>query len=57
MGLSKETIEELRQIIHEDYGKELSDQETYEVATGLVGYFDLLAKLDSKDKEGSIELN
>lgn len=43
--VSKEHILELQQIIKEDYDREVSFSETSEIANGLVGYFDLLAKL------------
>jgi hypothetical protein len=43
--LSNATIQELRQIILEDYGQEISMTEASEIANDLVGYFDLLAKI------------
>ena len=43
--VSKERILELQQIIKEDYDREVSFSEASEIANGLVGYFDLLAKL------------
>lgn len=43
--ISKERILELQQIIKEDYAREVSFSEASEIANGLVGYFDLLAKL------------
>jgi hypothetical protein len=50
--VSQELLSELRVIIKEDYSVELSDDELSDVATTLVGYYDLLAKLDqSKQKE------
>ncbi len=49
MNLSQETIEELRQIIKEDYGVELTLAQATEIANNLVGYFDLLAKIPFKD--------
>lgn len=45
MSLKKATIEELRQIIAEDYGRELTFGEVEVIANGLVGYFDILAKI------------
>jgi len=43
--ISKESIEELQQIIKEDYGKDLNFKDASEIAHGLVGYFGLLSKL------------
>lgn len=46
MAVSKDLILELQKIIKEDYGREPSLAEVSEIANGLVGYFDLLAKMD-----------
>lgn len=43
--LSPTTIEELRQIVFEDYDRDLSIAETGTLAEGLVSYFDLLAEV------------
>lgn len=48
--ISKELITELQTIIREEYGKEISFPEVSEIANGLVGYFDLLAKIHHRDK-------
>lgn len=45
MTISEATIQELRQILKEDYGKEITQTEASEIAYTLVGYFDLLAKI------------
>jgi len=45
MTISEATIQELRQILKEDYGKEVTKAEASEIAYNLVGYFDLLAKI------------
>jgi hypothetical protein len=54
-NVSKEHILELQQIIKEDYGREVSFAQASEIGNGLVGYFDLLAKLqfqqDNPDEE------
>ena len=42
---SQETLDKLKKIIKEDYNKDLSDKELRELAEGMVGYFDLLAKI------------
>lgn len=46
--LSKETILELQHIFKEEYGREISFAEASEIANGLVGYFDTLAKVQWK---------
>jgi len=45
MPLSKELINELNDILREDYGKEFSQKELFEVGTTLLSYFELLAKI------------
>jgi len=48
--LSKERILEFQKIFKEEYGKELSYKEAHEAAHNLVGFFDLLHKIDRKNK-------
>jgi len=48
--LSQATILELKEIIKQEYGRELSLAEASEVANTLVGYFDLLAKIHHRDQ-------
>jgi hypothetical protein len=59
--LSQELLKELREIVREEFGKELDDKELFEFGENLLSYFELLAKiyvrkdLDSeklKDKVG-----
>lgn len=54
-NVSKELILELQQIIKGDYDREVSFAQVSEIGNGLVGYFDLLAKLqfqqDNPDEE------
>lgn len=45
MAISEATIQELKQILREDYGKVVTQAEASEIAYTLVGYFDLLAKI------------
>ena len=45
MTVSHERVEELKIILREDYGKEVSDAEAYEIANNAVDYFNLLAKI------------
>jgi hypothetical protein len=51
MAISKETVMELKKIIKEDYGKDLSYDKAWEIAHDLVGYFDLLAKIYHRTKQ------
>ena len=44
------TIKEFQQVVSEDYGRELSFQEARKILTDMVGYFDLLAKIDFRRK-------
>lgn len=45
MALNEKTIRELQQILKEEYGRDLSFTETTEIANGLVGYWNLLARI------------
>lgn len=51
--LKQETINELGQILTEDYEIRLSSRELNEVADNLVGYFDLLGKMAQAQKFGN----
>ncbi len=48
--LSNQTIEDLRQIVREDYGREITEAEASQTASMLIGYFDLLAKIHHRNK-------
>lgn len=48
---SKELILELQEIIRDEYGRELSFAEATEAANNLVGFFDLLLKIDVRNKK------
>lgn len=50
MALSQATILELQKIIKEEYGKEVSSDESAEISRDLVGYFNLLAKINHRDR-------
>jgi len=50
MAVSETTIKEMRQILKEDYGKEVTQTEASEITRTLVGYFDLLAKIYHREK-------
>ncbi len=45
MTLQQQTIEELKQIILADYGREITFAEASEIARNLVGYYDTLARV------------
>ena len=49
MMVSKEKIEELRQIIKKDFGVELTDQEAHDAAFNLVGFYDTLMQCAADD--------
>ena len=49
--VSEKRILELQQIIKEEYGRDVTFSEVSEIANGLVGYFDLLAKVDWESKK------
>lgn len=50
MNISKEKIEELREIMKEDYGLETTKDEAEEIAYNIVGYFDLLNKIKNENE-------
>jgi len=43
--VSQKLVKELKNIIKEEYGRDLSLQDTTKIANGLVGYYDILAKI------------
>jgi len=47
--LSKKTISKWQKILKEDYGREISFAEASEAAHNLVGFFDLLLKIDMRE--------
>ncbi len=49
--LSEALLQELHRILKEDYGKDLDRKELVEVASTLVGTFDLLAKVYHRTKQ------
>lgn len=50
MKFKKDSLLELRQILKEDFNFEPNDKELSNFAYSLVGYFDLLLKVDSRHK-------
>lgn len=51
MQISKKLLDELKKIMKEEYGVEYTDAEAHEAGTNLVGYFDLLIKMDYEQKQ------
>lgn len=48
--VSQELIKELQIIIKEDCGRDLDMADTAKIANDMVGYFDLLAKIQDREK-------
>lgn len=46
--LNKELLDELKIILLEDYGLELTDDEVAKLSRNVVGYFSLLAKIQAR---------
>lgn len=51
LNYNKESILELQRIIAEDYGQKISFEEATEATHNLVGFFDLLLKIDLRQKQ------
>jgi len=48
MQISEETVKRFQEIFEKDYGRKLSEQETFEASYNLLGFFDLLLKIDRR---------
>lgn len=48
--LSPETVQDFKKLFKEEYDVEYSDTEAWEAAHNLVGFFDLLLKVDRRIK-------
>jgi len=48
MQISKETIQRFQKIFEKDYGRRLTKKEAFEATHNLVGFFDLLLKVDRR---------
>ena len=55
MLLSRKQLNELNDILMDDYGKKLSQEQLFQVGTTLISYFELLAKIDYKEKDRCYE--
>lgn len=51
--LSKDLLSELKAILNEDYGIQLTDNQLTEFGSAIVAYFELLAKIQSQNEESS----
>lgn len=51
--VSQHLLQELGEIIKEEYGRDLNMQEISEIGNGLVGYFDLLAKMHHENNQNN----
>jgi len=48
MQISEETIKEFQEIFEKDYGRKLNKKEDFEAIHNLLGFFDLLLKIDMR---------
>lgn len=51
--VSQQLLDELREIIKEDYGQDLEMEKISQIGNGLVGYFDLLAKMHHENNQNN----
>lgn len=50
MKLKKETLLELKQILKEEFGFDIAGKELEKFASSLLGYFNLLMKINSRQE-------
>lgn len=55
--VSPHLLQELKEIIKSEYGRDLNMQEVSEIGNGLVGYYDLLAKMNHKNNQNNEDEN
>lgn len=48
--ISEERLAELRRVLREDYGQDVSREDAAEIGRRLVGFFELLAEFDRRDQ-------
>ena len=48
--ISQQTIKEFQDAVKEEYGDNLTLKQAEEILTGMVNYFDLLAKIHHRDQ-------
>ncbi|MCX6766835.1 MAG: hypothetical protein NT170_03625 [Candidatus Moranbacteria bacterium] len=51
--VSQQLLKELQEIIKEEYGQDLEMEKISQIGNGLVGYFDLLAKMHHKNNQNN----
>lgn len=49
--VNQQLLNELKEIIKEEYGQDLEMENVYQIGNGLVGYFDLLAKIHHENNQ------
>jgi len=54
--VSQQLAEKFRQVVAEDYGREISVEEAARILSDAVAFFDLLARLDHNAKESDQSL-
>lgn len=57
MSLSDKSVQKFKEVFKKEYGKEYTDAEAREAAENLVGFFDLLIKVDRRNKEENLKNN
>jgi len=55
MAITDKTIQEFRDVVKEEYGTEMSREEASETLSQLVGYFNLLHKIDTRKNSEKYE--
>jgi hypothetical protein len=55
--LSEKSIKEFQDVFEKKYGKKLSREETIESANNLLGFFNLLLKVDMRENFQKYKLN
>jgi hypothetical protein len=53
--LKKELLNELREIIKEEFNENLNEKELFEFGSNLLSYFELLAKIYFREKKSNEE--
>lgn len=49
--ISDDTYKKFQEAVKKEYGKDLTDKEAREILTGMVNYFDLLAKIHHRSEQ------
>ena len=49
--VSQQLLNELKEIIKDEYGQDLEMEKVSQIGNGLVGYFDLLAKMQHENNQ------